>query len=173
MSDLYNRIVGERNSLEKLLEKIPGFGGYMEMSGRREADRMIRDHVAAQYQNLIDRFAGLERDILGVEGGLGHMEKTKSIKTKIEVMRRRIATDMPGYSGFFAANKIGPEELQKVYSFDESMLTYVESIGGKLDDLRAAITGGTIPAALDALNAALEEASQAYDLRDNLLKGLE
>lgn len=174
MSDLYNKIIGERGTAENILSKIPGFRGYMEMSARREADRMIREHVAGRYESLIDILSAHERNILGLAGGLGHMEKTKAIKTKIEVLRRRVSTDAPGYSGFFASNKIGPDELAKVYSFDESMLTYADSIGLKLDALGAEILEGgeNLAKVLAELETTISEAGQAYDLRDDLLNGL-
>ncbi|HLA43471.1 MAG TPA: hypothetical protein VJZ27_08560 [Aggregatilineales bacterium] len=172
MSDLYNKIVSERGTLENLASKIPGFSGYMEMSGRREADRMIRDHIAKRVQTLIDRFSSIERDIIS-GSGIGLMEKTKSIKTRIENFRRRLATDMPGYSGFFAANKIGPDELQRIYAFDEAMLRYTDEIAEKLDSLNTSVMAneGT-GEALMALDAKVNEANQAYDLRDDVLNGI-
>jgi hypothetical protein len=66
-NDLYSRIVRDRGSLEKLGEKLPGFRGYMEMSARRQADRMMRDHVVTQlrHQTFIDRIAS---DTAGYSG---------------------------------------------------------------------------------------------------------
>lgn len=173
MTDLFNKIVGDRGSLENLLAKIPGFQGYMEMSSRREADRMIREHVAQQFQAQITRYAGLQSDLVR-KGGLLVMDKAKSAHTKLENLRRRIATDTPGYSGFFASNKIGADELQNVYAFDEAMVRYADQIAQKLDLLQTAINGESnmIEPALSDLEATLTEASQAYDLRDNVLKGI-
>jgi hypothetical protein len=173
MQDQYNKIVGDRNRIEELLAKIPGFGGYMEMSARREADRKLREHVAAQFPPLTDRLAAIERDILGLDGGLMHMEKTKSLKTQLHNLQQRIATDSPGYSGFFATNKIGPDELEQVYAFDESMLTGIESIAAALDGLATAVGagGGGLKEALAAFESAIRAGHEAYDKRDQVLKG--
>lgn len=173
MSSLYDKIVSERGMLENIASKIPGFKGYMEMSSRREADRMIRDHVANLFKGLVDRVAQAERDIMMAPGGLTHMEKTKSIKTKLETLRRKIQTDMPGYSGFFATNKISEDDLAKVYAFDEAMVRYVDSIGQSIDAVQAAIVAGEgLPSALQDLDLLILEAQQAYDLRDDVLTGL-
>ena len=153
MNDLYNKIVSDRGTLENLVSKIPGFSGYMEQSSRREADRTIRDHIAGLLQAQIDRLANIERDIIS-GSGIGFMEKSKSVKTKLENLRRRIATDTPGYSGFFATNKIGPDELAKVYAFDAAMVEYTDQIGAALDELgNAAATGEGIGEALVALDS--------------------
>ncbi|NJL92410.1 MAG: hypothetical protein HC915_01170 [Anaerolineae bacterium] len=108
MNDLYNKIVGNRSTAESLVSKIPGFRGYTEMSGRREADRMMREHVASRFDSLLNRFGTIEKDIVRAPGGLMHMDKSKSIRTRLEVLRRRIATDTPGYSGFLPQTKLGP-----------------------------------------------------------------
>jgi len=174
MSSLYDKIVSERGTLESIASKIPGFRGYMEASGRREADRMIRDHVANLFKGLIDRVAQAERDMLMAPDGLMQMEKTKSIKTKLETLRRKIETDMPGYSGFFASNKITTEDYETIYAFDEAMVRYVDSIGEKIDAVMTSITSGDgLAASLQALDMMALEAQQAYDLRDDVLNGID
>jgi hypothetical protein len=106
-------------------------------------------------------------------GGLTYLDHTKSIKTKIDNLQRRISTDMPGYSGFFASVKIGVDELAKVYAFDEAMIRYTDQISEKLDALSKAVSASEgIADALSALDAMVIEAGQAYDLRDDLLKGM-
>lgn len=172
MTDLYDKIVSERNSFENLLSKIPGFRGYMEMSTRREADRMIRDHVAKQYQGLINKFETLERE-MARGSGLMLMDRTRSTKGKIDLIRARIATDTPGYSGFFATNKIDADDLEKIYAFDAAMVSYADQLAEKIDALSTSVTTGQgIPEALAEVDRIAQEAGQAYDLRDSVLKGL-
>ncbi len=173
MSDLYDKIVSQRGSLESLISKIPGFRGYMEMSGRREADRLIRDHLKVAFNGLVNRLVSIESDMVN-QGGLLYMDRTKSIKTRLQNLQTRIATDTPGYSGFFAANKIGPDELEKIYAFDEAMGRYVDEIAIRLDSLTTAVAAGgaEIPTALSNLDAIILEAHQAYDLRETVLTDL-
>lgn len=174
MSSLYDKIVGQRGSLEALMSRIPGFRGYMEMSGRREADRSVRDHLKIAFNAQINRLANIETEMIN-QGGLLHMDRTKSLKTKLQNLQARIATDTPGYSGFFAANKIGPDELEKIYAFDEAMGRYVDSIAEALDTLNTTVMSGNsdqIPTALAGLDATLMEAHEAYDLRETLLTDL-
>jgi hypothetical protein len=172
-SDLYSRIVRERGSLEKLGEKLPGFRGYLEMSARRQADRMVRDHVATQLRQQLNRLVNIEKMLLDA-GGLSYMSKTRSAKTKFQTFIDRIATDTPGYSGFFEAVKIGSDDLAIIYAFDQALLDYVTKFGEALDSLQtAATTNEGINEAIANLDALTIEANDAYGLRENVLKGLE
>ena len=38
----------QRNWLERLGEKIPGYGGYVSKERRRDADKLQREHLADQ-----------------------------------------------------------------------------------------------------------------------------
>ncbi len=171
--DLYSRIVRERGSMENLLAKVPGFRGYMEMNARRQADRMMREHVAGMLRQQLNRLPTIEKMLLDA-GGLSVMSKTRSAKTKFQTFIDRVATDTPGYSGFFAANKIGADDLEVIYAFDQALLGYADQFKAKLDALQdAAIKNEGIDAAIRDLDALTIEANDAYSLRDNVLQGIE
>ena len=171
-NDLYSRIVSERGSLERLVAKIPGFRGYMEKSARRQADRIIRDHIAGQLKVQLERVAAIEKIILD-NGGLSYMSKTRSAKTKFQTYIDRIATDTPGYSGFFDAMKVGDEDLAVVYAFDQALLDYVEQFKAQLDSLEAAaLANAGLDESIRALDTLTIEANQAYNLRDGVLNEL-
>jgi hypothetical protein len=171
MNDLYSQIVGQRGSLEKLLARVPGFRGYMEMNARRNADRMIREEVASQLRQQLSRLSVIEKALLDQPGGLSYMSKTRSAKTKFQTYIDRIATDTPGYSGFYDAVKIGPDDLQVVYSFDLALLDYVDKFKVQLDALQnAGSDKAVIDPAIQTLDALTIEANEAYSLRDNVLK---
>ncbi len=168
-NDLYSRIVRERGSLEKLGEKVPGFRGYMEMSARRQADRMIRDHVASQLRQQLKRLVNIEKLLLDA-GGLSHMSKTRSAKTKFQTFIDRIASDTAGYSGFFDAVKIDEDDLAVVYSFDAALLDYVTKFSTALDALeKAAASNEGVAEKIRELDALTLEANEAYDLRESVL----
>ena len=173
MDDLYSRIVRERGSMERLLARIPGFRGYMDMNARRQADRMIRDYVSGQLKTQLNRLSSIETMLLD-GGGLAFMSKTRSVKSKFQTFVDRVATDTPGYSGFFDALKIGPDDLAVIYSFDQALLDYVDKFKEKLDALRdAAMKNEGIDEAIRELDALTIEANEAYNLRENVLNGIE
>lgn len=172
MDDLYEKIVSQRRGFAWLAGKMPGFAGYMEHTSRRTADRMMRDHVAQELRGLIDTFASAEKALVE-NGGLSYMNKTKSIRTKFQTLIDRIATDAPGYSGFFAANRITPDDLEAVYAFDEAMLRYTDEFSEGIQNLQTAIRNRDgIEAAITQLDDLTVEANRAYDLREDVLRGI-
>lgn len=175
MDDLYRRIVSQRGSAEELLTRLPGFRGYMEMNARRQADRMVREHVAEQLRQQLNRLSVIEKTLLD-NGGLKYMSETRSAKTKFQTLIDRIATQAPGYSGFFDSIKIGANDLEVVYAFDLALLEYVDKFKEKLDALQQAARDNNaeaIDAAIADLDSLTIEANDAFSLRDNVLKGLD
>jgi hypothetical protein len=145
----------------------------MEMTARRQADRLIREHVADQLKVQLNRLVEAEKMLLDA-GGLSFMSRTRSAKTKFQTFIDRIATDAPGYSGFFDAVKIGEDDLSVVYAFDLALLDYVEKFALTLEALRDAVLRGEgIEEAIRTLDALTIEANEAYGLRENVLKGIE
>ncbi len=169
MSDLYNQIVSKRSGLERIVAKIPGFRGYKEMTARRDADRMIRDHVVKLLKEQMARLVTTEKKLMS-SGGLAAVGKTRSAKTNFQVFIDRINTAAPGYSGFYSAKKIGPEELEKIYSFDAALIEYVDHFSKAIDALNTAIDSkGNVDEPITALETLAQEANAAYAMRDNVL----
>ncbi len=172
MSDLYNRIVSERGSFERLLARIPGIRGYVEKGARRESNDMLRDYIATQLSQRVNRLAQIERTLLD-NGGLGYMSKTQSAKTKLQTFRDRVKTAAPGYSGFMAAVKIDDEALERIYAFDEAMIRYVDQLDDALNTLQTAVDSSDgINEAIAALDAITIEANEAFTLRDDVLTNI-
>jgi hypothetical protein len=172
MTDLYTRIVSQRHGLEKIVSKIPGFRGYAEMNARREADRQIRNHIVGLQKQEMQRLIAVERKKVGA-GDLGFAMRTKSLKTQFQVLIDKVNTAMPGYSGFYAAIKVGPEELEKIYAFDVAQLQYVDDIRDGITALESATTDAdAVEKGVVHLEAVVAEAANAFGLRDNVVLGI-
>lgn len=169
MSRLYDEIVSQRGSFERLVAKLPGFKGYHEKNARRTADDMLRDHIAAQISQRVDEFERVEKLILN-NVGMSYMTRTRDVKGKIRTFHDKVKTATPGYSGMWAQMKIGPDELDEIYAFDEAMLRYVDQLDVVIASLKeAALTKEGIDAAIVAVDDVMSEAIQAYALRDDVL----
>ena len=172
MSELYDRITSQPGSLERLIKRIPGFAGYLDKKARRTADRLLRDHIADELSRRINRLAEIEKTILD-NGGLSYMSKTSSAKSKLQHFRDLVKTAAPGYSGIMEAIKIGPDEMDKLYSFDEALIAYADKFDGALNTLAKAATDKTgINEAIAGLDALTIEANDAFTLRDDVLTNL-
>ena len=172
MTDLYQRIVGQRSSLQNLMAKIPGFRGYQDASERRAADRMIREHIVVLLKEQMARLVSVEKKMLA-SGGLAHAADTRNAKMNFQTFIDRVATATPGYAGFFDAQKVGPDELAKIYAFDAALIGYVDKFREKIDIFeKAAQANDGVPAAISDLEALIQEANAAYAMRSNVLTEL-
>lgn len=168
-SDLYERIVGERGSLESLIAKIPGFKGYQEGGARREADAVLRRYLSDRFEDLVKRFVRLENRMLD-SGGLQHMARSREVKSKLQSYLDRVRTASPKYSAMFASVKVGPDDLERIYAFDEAQTRYVTSFSEALDQLEDAIKSGEdLRDAMDAVYDIAVEAIEAFSLRDDVI----
>lgn len=169
MTDLYAQIMNDKGSFERLLMRIPGFTGYMEREARRDADRMLRDHLAAQLALRVQRLARIETMLVD-GGGIAYMTKTSSAKTKLQTYHDRVKAAAPRYGGFFEAVKIEQAELEMIYNFDELQVIYADKFEQALDKLEQAVTSKEgIEAAISELDALAVEANEAFSKRDDVL----
>jgi hypothetical protein len=168
-SELYEKIVSQRGRLERIIARIPGFKGYHEKQARRTADRLLRDHIAAELDKRIDRLIRIEKRILD-DGGLKYMSTTRAAKTKLQVYRDRVQTAAPKYDGMWAQVKIGNDELDKIYAFDEAQLEYLDDIDTALTALEDAVKSpDTLNDVIEGFNTVVSEADDAFKLRDNVI----
>ena len=166
-SSLYDQIVNQRGSLENLMSKIPGFKGYHEKEARRQADTILREHLAGEVEALIRRYDRLQNDLLDGGKGLKYMSKAREVKSKMQLYRDKITTAAPKYSGMFEAIKITPEILDRIYAFDEAQYRFLTQFDVALENLKSAIESGEeIEDALDKVYDVATTAAEAFDLRD-------
>lgn len=172
MSDLYDQIVSQRGSLERLVARIPGFGGYIDRDARRTADRVVRDHIASALAQRINRLAQIEKTLLD-GGGLQYMSETRSAKSRLQTLHDRVRAAAPGYAGLDDEIKIREAELDKLYSFDEALVRYVDKFDDALNTLEQAAGSKTgIEDAIAALDKLAIEANEAFSLREDVLTNL-
>lgn len=171
-TNLYDRIIKQRGTMGNIGSKIPGYRGYQDAEVRRQADQLLREHIAAQLEQQFDRLPAIEKMLLDA-GGLQWMSDTRALKAQMTTFVERIRTAARGYSGLFTNIKIGSEELEKLYAFDEAMLRYEDDFAAKMDALeQAAAANDGIAEAIAALSALVREADQAFALRKDVIVGL-
>ncbi len=173
MADLYNQIAGKHSAIQRIMMRLPGFRGYQESTDRRAADRLLRDHIVAGLKEQLAAFIAAEKSALNAPNGLSAMSKFHDIQSQFQVFIDRIGAAMPGYAGFYDAIKINPGDLQNLYSFDATMLDYVDKFKAAVETVASAVrTNEGLDAALSALSALIGEASAAFAKRESALTGL-
>ncbi|MBK8984719.1 MAG: hypothetical protein IPM39_01340 [Chloroflexi bacterium] len=174
VSDLYDKIKGESSGLGNLLAKVPGLGGYMERSRRREADQILRDtissHLEASRLTLSSVHQELGRDIIKA---MDHAESLGRADNMLMGLIGKIKDAPQGYAGFFDAIKVKEEDLARIYAFDESMLNHADEIDASIDALTKAVRDdGDINSTIRRLTTVLQAANQDFAGRNEVIMGI-
>jgi hypothetical protein len=172
-STLYDKIESESTTLGRLMGKIPGIGGYMEKSRRREADQLLRKTVVAQLEQARLQLGNVQqamsRDIILA---MDYAEPLGRVDTRLMGLIGKIGDAPTGYAGFFSAVKIKEEELARIYDFDEKMFDHADLIVAHVAALQKAVRdSGDIDSAISDLDNATQNAQMAFNERQQLLSG--
>jgi hypothetical protein len=155
----------QRNWLERLGDKIPGYSGYTAKEQRRDVDKRHREHLAerlrAAKQPVTDVVRGL------TDGGrlfeVGPLERALK---KIDQAENRIRFASYGYAGFFDAVKIQEPQLDAIYRFDLALVERVEEIERAARGLSdKSGTGDGLKQAAAELERAVDELNRTFDER--------
>ncbi len=121
MADVRNVILDQRNWLERLVQRIPGFRGYYGNENRRAADRALREFAARRLEAVVSQLHDTNK-----RAPLEELQERRELITLVEQTRNELRFADQGYAGFFSEIKWDREELlDAVYAKDEEI---VESV---------------------------------------------
>ena len=167
------KIKDDRNAFERLLAKIPGLGSYMDNNDRREADQLLRNTLANRLEQSRLTLAGVHQTLSSdIIKAIDYAEPLGRANTQLTGLIGKMRAAPTGYSGWLDAHKIGAEELEKIYAFDDSFLDHADLIDATVNTLNKAVNNdGDITAGIVDLSTAVTNASRAFDERNELLSG--
>ncbi|MGC8879648.1 MAG: hypothetical protein ACP5R2_10520 [Anaerolineae bacterium] len=167
--DYQQDVRGALSGLERLAAKIPGYHGYKEKETRREADRLLRQHLVAQLDEERRRLIDIQRRMLD-SGGLRMLDDVDRALIKVQKLGDMIRTASYGYAGLFDTIKVKEAQLDVLYQFDNEMVEKVEAIREAVKALAAAQDANTdLRPAIDQVLAAAEEANRRWRERENII----
>lgn len=159
-----------RGRIETILRQVPGFRGYLEKEYRRESDQLQRQWLADRLQRSkrsIDKAARRLADA-GQIDAIGPIDR---LRGRLDKLIARIRGAVQGYSGFFDLVQVEEALLDRVYAFDVALLEQVDALSAAIEKLPSQPDG--LDEALAALNDQLDCAERQWDLRKDMLEGLE
>jgi hypothetical protein len=169
--DMRDVVAGGMGGLEKLVAKIPGYSGYKEKEMRREADKLLRDHiysVLGEQRRRIEDIQGM----LGIEH-IEFVEKIGTARRRLQTLADTVHTAAYGYSGLFDAVRVKEEELDALYSFDNGLLAESEAIAACIDSLQAAVDNNEgVSGAVRDLTETITRLQDLYNRRKDVLTGM-
>jgi len=159
-----------RNWIETILRYVPGFRGYLEKEYRREADELQRQWLADRLERAKWSVDDLARPLADA-GQIDALPQIDRLRGRLDKLLGRIRGAMQGYSGFFDLVRVDEPVLDRVYEHDVALMTKVDALATTLEKLPS--RPAQIPEAVGELLARIDDVEQAWDVREDILKGLE
>lgn len=155
----------QRNWLERLGDKIPGYSGYVEKERRRDIDKLHREHLAERLRATKQPISDLVRN-LSASGRLFEVGPLDRVSKKIDQIENRVRFASYGYAGFFDVVKIQEAQLDAIYRFDLALVEKVEELERQARSLaeRGATPEGLKDAAAEVERAA-DDLNRTFDER--------
>lgn len=155
MTNGFDEAKAQRNWLERLGEKIPGFRGFQDRELRREVDKLQREYLATSIGDLKDTVRDRAQRYTDA-GQIGVLDLFGRLDQRLDGLSQAIRFSDYGLTGFFDVEKIGESELEKIYQFDLSLLGEIAVLAESLSGIPA--PGSESPSA--AIEAALGQLSE-------------
>ncbi len=167
--DIKGRVAEGLGGLEKLMKGIPGYRGYKEKEVRREADKLLRMHLARQFEEQRGRLSEVQVQLTD-KGQLAAVATLERAMMKLQLLIDRLKTASYGYAGWFDAVKVGEKELDTLYAFDNALADGVAQVAKAIDGLAAAATKDEDPTAMaNDLVATLEQINGTFSKRQDVI----
>ncbi|HEY2738538.1 MAG TPA: hypothetical protein VGK45_09040 [Thermoanaerobaculia bacterium] len=160
----YEQAKAQRNTLEKLGEKIPGFRGFQDRELRRDVDKLQREHLATEIGRLKAAVRDKARSYTDA-GQIGALNGFDRLDRQLDGLAQSVRFTDYGASGIFDAVKVGEPQLQQLYDFDLSLLEDLAGIEAEIATVPAPSASGG--AAGDNPAAALDRVQQRVHALDD------
>ena len=160
----------QRNLIETILRHIPGFRGYLEKEYRRESDDLQRDWLADRLQRSKRAIDDLTRPLADA-GQIDLLPQVDRVRGRLDKLIGRIRGAMQGYSGFFDLVRVDEELLDRVYEHDVALMGQVDVLARAVEELPE--KQEKLAALLPDLLRQTDELERLWDVREDMLKGLE
>jgi len=168
------RVQESEKLLERLMLVLPGFRGYKLREQRREADKIVRNHIYdALEQSRSDMTKSLQTLVDSKATEL--VEPTNRLIAILDRVAEKINHASYGYSGFFDSIKIEEPELDRMLAFDTQLMDSVRKFGDSVRSLRDALGQGkseNLRSMQDSIESALRDLEATFDQRKMVIEGV-
>ncbi|MCX8174086.1 MAG: hypothetical protein N3F63_05735 [Thermoplasmata archaeon] len=174
MVDIREKVEEDRGILKKIQLLIPGYAGYRRREDIRIADNLLRIQLADKLK-LARQDVESCRRVLVENYETKHLEKIGSLSAQFQRLEGDLRHAEQGYSGISPALQIKEAELNKLYEFDYSMASLIESIREEVNSLKTVVNTNPekIPENITKIRQMLDDFDQTFKRRIKFITGTE
>ena len=172
--DVYEKVKSEMRLSERILAELPGFRGYKEKELRREADKLIRNHL---YRRLVEAKNAVKDAFQELSENRRYevLNDVDKLVMKFDRIAEKINHASYGYAGFFDAVKIEENDLDHMIKFDNALLEQVKEITEAATAFKKETLERKYEKAkerVQKLRALVEELERTFDQRAETIRGV-
>lgn len=168
IEQIVRKVTGDLDPFKKILSYIPGFKGYIDRQARRDQDKILRDSIANRFEELWQRISSIQRDLIA-QGEIQLVDDLEGAAVKLRAFIDRVRRAPRGYSGLFDAVKINSDELERLYQYDATLLTFADEVSRAIDNVEASIGSEGIAAAIRHLRSMAQQCVDLYERRAKVI----
>lgn len=168
IEQIVRKVTGDLDPFKKILSYIPGFKGYIDRQARRDQDKILRDSIANRFEELWQRISSIQRDMVA-QGEIQLVDDLEGAAVKLRAFIDRVRRAPRGYSGLFDAVKINSDELERLYQYDATLLTFADEVSRAIDNVEASIGSEGIAAAIRHLRSMAQQCVDLYERRAKVI----
>lgn len=168
IEQIVRKVTGDLDPFKKILSYIPGFKGYIDRQARRDQDKILRDSIANRFEELWQRISSIQRDMVA-QGEIQLVDDLEGAAVKLRAFIDRVRRAPRGYSGLFDAVKINSDELERLYQYDATLLTFADEVSRAIDNVEASIGSEGIVAAIRHLRSMAQQCVDLYERRAKVI----
>jgi len=170
--DIYDQAQQGMTQLEGMVSGLPVISDYRSKEMRRDADKKLRESMAATLETERRKLTGLQRDLV-TAGRLRDLPEMERAVGRLQLLIDRIRTAAYGYAPFYDAQEIREPELDRLIAFDQQMASQIVIINERINILATALASGEgFDAALDALLSDLSLLHEQFAEREQVISYL-
>ena len=168
------RVQESEKPLERIMLVLPGFRGYKLREQRREADRIVRDHVHAVLEHSRDDLSKALQ-MLSDSKVSELAEPTNRLIARLDRVAEKVNHASYGYSGFFDSIKIEEPDLDRMLAYDTQLMDVARKFSDSTTSFRNDLSQSRLENARNTqlqLDAALEDLELVFDQRKAVIEGV-
>ncbi len=156
-----------RDLIDRITLKIPGYQGYVEKAEMYDADRIVRNLIADQLQDLKTEINSVSSKLVK-SGDPSVLTELQSLNTAIERIQKKCKYADYGGHASLTGLKISDDDKNRLLEYDWRLISTVEEIDKVVKEIRQT-AAGEISAKIESVMGSLEQFEKSFNERKNVL----
>ncbi|MGC6419718.1 MAG: hypothetical protein ACON48_01330 [Chitinophagales bacterium] len=117
----------KKNIFDKIGSLIPGYMGYSEREGRRNCDKILREEIVLQL-NDVEKILYSEMKQAIDQENTSQLKMIEEVRKQINTFSSRVQFSPHGATSFFSDSEIKEDELLMIYQIDLDLAESVKNL---------------------------------------------